>query len=138
MTNRNKRNGDKYERDVAHYLAALGFGAARMLRTGAHDDLGDIIGVDGALIDCKRRADVAHLSGWLDEACREAAASELLPLVVIRRVRRNVGDSYCVQTLSHWAADRRRNQLLTAALRARIDELERHLNEVLRHDRHED
>ena len=54
MTTPAKRKGSQYERDVVKWLISMGYPCAeRAYGAGRHDDVGDIDGIDGVVIECK-------------------------------------------------------------------------------------
>jgi hypothetical protein len=95
-----KRKGDAFERAVIAELRTHGIECERTLRLGAHDDRGDIEGVEGWHLDCKARARF-DLSGWVDEVVREAGA--LLPAVVVKRRGKSAAHAYVVIELQTFA-----------------------------------
>jgi len=97
-----KRKGDGFERDVARVFREHGWPEAeRMLGLGRHRDDGDIANVLGFHIDTKARADVAHLSLWVDEVCRECNGN--VPVVVVKRARKPTERAYVVIELATFA-----------------------------------
>lgn len=97
--------GKAFERDVVGVLQRHGFpDCERVLRMGAHDDLGDIVGVPGLFIDCKDHQRIT-LPQWLDEAHVECVAAserrgiDLLPLLIVKRRGRAAAHSYAVMEL---------------------------------------
>jgi hypothetical protein len=100
--NRSKARGDRWERECARLVIAYGFtDGARMLRTGAHVDHGDIIGVPGWLIDCKDAQRHEH-SVWLDEATFEALAIGRRGATWVKRPRRPPEDAFAITTVGDW------------------------------------
>jgi hypothetical protein len=113
-----KRKGDGFEREVARVFREHGHpDAERVLRLGAREDRGDIANVVGFHIDCKARADVAHLSTWVDEGVREVEAlrviaqarvpgvlvHSLVPVVVVKRMGKPAERAYAVVELATFA-----------------------------------
>ena len=98
-----KRKGDGFEREVARVFREHGHPEAeRMLGLGRHRDDGDIANVVGMHIDCKSRADVAHLSVWVDEVCRECPSGSM-PVVIVKRRGKPAERAYAVVELATFA-----------------------------------
>ena len=60
-----KRKGSSFERDVVHYLQEHGFtDAERAYGAGRPEDIGDVVGIPGATIECKaaKSIDLASLT----------------------------------------------------------------------------
>ena len=97
-----KRKGDAFEREVIRVLRANGFPyAERVLRLGAHDDRGDIIGVPGFHIDCKARRRF-ELSTWVDEVVTEAP-EDAVPIIVLKRPGASPDRAYVIVELATFA-----------------------------------
>lgn len=99
----NKRKGDAFEREVARVLREHGWPLAeRLLGLGRHRDDGDIANLVGFHVDCKARADTAHLSVWIDEVCRECPGGSV-PVVVVKRRGKAAERAYVVIELATFA-----------------------------------
>jgi hypothetical protein len=97
-----KRKGDAFERDVARVLREHGHpGAERMLKLGQHRDDGDVA-LDGYYIECRNRADVAHLSLWLDETVG-GCKPDVMPVLIVKRRGRSTEHAYVVCELATFA-----------------------------------
>lgn len=94
----------EFERTVASVFRAFGHtDAQRMLRLGAHDDRGDITGLDTIEplhIDCKY-CKAFHLAAWLEECKREANGA--IPVVIVHRRQKSALHAYVVLELQHFA-----------------------------------
>lgn len=98
-----KRKGDAFERDVCRVFNERGHvNVERVLGLGRHRDDGDVTNELGLHIDCKARADVAHLSVWVDEVVREAPAG-IVPVVVVKRRGKAAEHAYVVIELATFA-----------------------------------
>lgn len=101
MTNNNKRRGDNAERLLVAWLRDNGFpNAERAYGAGRPDDVGDIDGIPGVVIECKNQQRL-DLAGWVTETeheRRQAGADHGL-LIVKRRGHTNPGRWYCVMEL---------------------------------------
>ncbi len=60
-------SGSQYERDVVKWLVSMGYPCAeRAYGAGRHDDVGDIDGIDGVVIECKNEKRI-NIPGYLKE-----------------------------------------------------------------------
>ena len=66
MSNPSKVKGDKAERDLVAWLVRNGYPLAHRSRAGWSDDVGDVLGVPGLVIEVKH-AKTMRLGPWLDE-----------------------------------------------------------------------
>ena len=83
MSTPSKRKGSQYERDVAKWLVANGFPCAeRAYGAGRHDDVGDIDGIDGVVVECKNEKKI-DLSGYLKELDNEMTHADAETGVVL-------------------------------------------------------
>lgn len=98
MTTPSKRKGSSYEREVAEYLQSWGWPAERT-RAGWSDDRGDLAGVP-FVVECKNQKQL-NFPAWLDETIVETqnASFEFGFLIAKRRLKRDVGQHYFVQTV---------------------------------------
>lgn len=104
---RSKQKGDKFEREVAEYIATrTGLPARRapMSGSGGFTHLGDrrdLLGTPGFYIDCKRTEALRykdHIFGvWEEHA---AAKTGDVPLVITRRNQMETSDSLVIMKLS--------------------------------------
>ena len=100
-----KAKGSAFEREVVRVLHEHGHPhAARAYGAGRPRDVGDISGVPGFAVEVKACRSI-DLSGWLDEAAREAAnvGPSVLPVVVAKRRGHPPEDAYAVLRLSDFA-----------------------------------
>jgi O-succinylbenzoate synthase len=102
VTNSNKRRGDDFERKVAGVLWTYGFETHRMLRTGGHDDHGDIVGIPGVFVECRNRARL-ELAQWIDATRADAQRLGQHPIVVFPRRGKSITQAYVLTTLDDWA-----------------------------------
>lgn len=81
-----RRKGSAYEREVAkRFSEALGVEVKRHI--GQARDGGEDIQAPGLSIECKRRARIATVSGWMEQAVTAATrrAPGSMPVVVARQ-----------------------------------------------------
>lgn len=100
-----KAKGSAFEREVVRVLREHGHPrAARAYGAGRPQDVGDVAGLAGFVIEakCHRALDLA---GWADEASREAAnaGAGVVPVVVAKRRGRSTEDAYAVLRLADLA-----------------------------------
>lgn len=100
-----RAKGSAFERDVVRVLREHGhLDAARAYGAGRPQDIGDVAGLDGFVIEakCHRALDLA---GWCDEAAREAehSGTGTVPVVVAKRRGRPTEDAYAVLRLADLA-----------------------------------
>ena len=100
MTSPQARKGSTFERDVVRCLHAHGHRyAERSYGAGRPDDVGDIDGIPGVVIECKNYRTI-DLAGFMDEAETERVnAGAELAVVVVKRRQKPAGQSYAVLTL---------------------------------------
>ena len=95
MSSSAKRYGNDYERLVAGYLGLERYPA------GFHTDLGDLFGDLLFTVECKaRRSGKFELSAWLAQAKLEGLKAGKWAIVVIKRPRMKVEESYVVMDLA--------------------------------------
>jgi len=105
MTHPNKTKGSQYERDVVKWLRSYGFPCAeRAYGAGRHDDVGDIDGIDGVVIECKNEKRI-NIPGYLQELDDEMihADAETGVVLVKKRGTTNVSESYAIMPAWLWA-----------------------------------
>jgi hypothetical protein len=98
-----RKKGSAFARDVCLYLAErLALPIERRVDGGSLDR-GDCAGIPGWVMEFKNCRSI-DLSGWMDEAHKEAA-NDGAPFyaVVAKRRLRNVSQSYVVMPLEIWA-----------------------------------
>jgi hypothetical protein len=95
-----KRKGSQFERDVVTYLRGHGFRfAERSYGAGRPEDVGDIDGLPGFVLECKAHRSI-DLAGWIDEAEHERLnARQPFGVVIAKRRNKSTGDAYAVMTL---------------------------------------
>ena len=105
----NKRKGSEYEQALVGWFRNLGYVVDRLARRGSRDE-GDVavsLGDYVILIEAKNAKTMA-LSQWLQESEVEAKSyaeargmeqSRVIPLVVVKRRMKGVGESYAVVKL---------------------------------------
>lgn len=104
MTTPSKRKGSQYERDVAKWLVSNGYACAeRAYGAGRHDDVGDIDGISGVVVECKNEKKI-DLSGYLKELDNEMthADAETGVVLIKKRGTTNVSESYAVMPAQLW------------------------------------
>jgi Holliday junction resolvase len=100
-----KRKGSQYERDVVKWLKSYGFECAeRAYGAGRHDDVGDIDGIDGVVIECKNEKSF-RIPQYLRELENEMTHADAETGVVLMKKRgtSNVSESYAVLPAWLWA-----------------------------------
>lgn len=101
MTNPNRRKGDAFERALVAYFREHGFPyAERAYGAGRPDDVGDLDGV-GALCVSAKDCGTARLPEWLAEVeDQRERGRKRLGVVIWKRRRRPIGETYVVMTLA--------------------------------------
>ncbi len=85
MSNPHKRRGDQAERQVVDWLRANGYPHAARIRAGWEDDMGDIDGVPGVVIDVKARKEL-RIGEWVDHLDDQMTAAHTTSgLVIVKR-----------------------------------------------------
>jgi hypothetical protein len=99
-----KRKGSQFERDVVAFLRDHGHpDAERAYGAGRPEDVGDVEGVEGFVIECKA-VKAIDLAGWCDEAERERVnASQPYGGVIAKRRGKAIGAAYVVLSLDAFA-----------------------------------
>ena len=83
-----RQKGKAGELDLAAFLREHGFDeAARGCQFRGGGDSPDVVGIPGFHIEAKR-VEAGSLYAWLDQAIRDSAGTDLVPLVCHRRNRR--------------------------------------------------
>ena len=93
MGARSRNKGAAFEREVAQMIYDhLGLRMQRNLEQYRTRGLGDLIGWDFVLIECKRHATAtrAQVDAWWDETVREASTVQLKPVLFYRADRQPV------------------------------------------------
>lgn len=85
MTKASKDKGARYEREVAQDFKAVGYDVVRTPNSGGLHIKGDLTGLDGFAIECKRQ-ETAKIWDWLAQAESQAKPDEI-PLLIFRRNR---------------------------------------------------
>ena len=104
MSNPQKVKGDKAERDVAGYLAAHGFPyAERAYGAGRPDDVGDIDGIPGVVVEVKNHKALT-IPAWLNELEVEMSNARAVHGAVVakRRGSTDVGSWYAIAPFADW------------------------------------
>jgi len=100
VTSASARKGARWERELVAYLRAEGFDAERAYGAGRPEDVGDIAGIPGVVLEAKscRRFE---LSAWCDEAEREAAnrGDGSMGVVAVKAPGKPAAGSYLVVRL---------------------------------------
>jgi len=104
MTTPQKRKGSKWELDTVKWLRANGYPCAeRAYGAGRHDDVGDIDGIDGVVIECKNEKAI-RIPQYLRELEDEIthADAETGVVLVKRRGSSNVSEAYAIMSADLW------------------------------------
>ena len=104
MTTPSKRKGSQFERDVVKWLITMGYPCAeRAYGAGRHDDVGDIDGIDGVVIECKNEIRI-NIPGYLQELEDEMinADAETGVVLIKKRGTSNISESYAVMPAELW------------------------------------
>lgn len=104
MTTAAKRKGSQWERDCVKWLNANGFPCAeRAYGAGRHDDVGDIDGIDGVVVECKNEKKIT-LSSYMQELDDEMthADAETGVVLIKKRGTSNVSEAYAVMPAELW------------------------------------
>jgi len=104
MTTPSKRKGSQFERDVVKWLISMGYPCAeRAYGAGRHDDVGDIDGIDGVVIECKNEKRI-NSPGYLQELEDEMinADAETGVVLIKKRGSSNISESYAVMPAELW------------------------------------
>jgi deferrochelatase/peroxidase EfeB len=73
-------------------------------RTGsAHFERGDFVNTDPFLVEAKACARI-ELAAFVDQVAKAAKKQSKLPVVIIKRRNKPVGDAYVVMQLADWIA----------------------------------
>lgn len=100
MTPRSR--GTAFESTCRDYLQRWFPHCERAPLWGAKDK-GDLLGIPGFVIQC-RNTKTIDLAGAIDDARAQADNNGRgLPVAIIKRRRKNVGQSYVVMELADWA-----------------------------------
>jgi Holliday junction resolvase len=104
MTSAAKRKGSQYERDVVKWLRSMGYPCAeRAYGAGRHDDVGDIDGINGVVIECKNEKAI-RIPQYLRELENEMthADAETGVVLIKKRGTSNISESYAVMPAELW------------------------------------
>jgi Holliday junction resolvase len=104
MTTAAKRKGSQYERDVVKWLRSMGYPCAeRAYGAGRHDDVGDIDGINGVVIECKNEKAI-RIPQYLRELEDEMthADAETGVVLIKKRGTSNISESYAVMPAELW------------------------------------
>lgn len=82
MANPSKQKGSAWERRLVDFLASHGHPNAERRVTEGKNDRGDVSGVPGWVIEAKNCRQI-DLSGWCDEAEKEAMAAHVYRWAVV-------------------------------------------------------
>jgi Holliday junction resolvase len=115
VVNKPKQRGTRFETALVGFLREHGFPFARRLALAGGSDLGDLSLGDQpsggpVVIEAKDHAKI-DLAGFVDEMLAECAnADNDYGVVVVKRRRKGIEDSYVVTTLGQWTRDRTRDR----------------------------
>lgn len=99
-----KQKGDRYERDLAEYFnAQCGISSHRTPLSGGgrKEALADLIGTPGIAIEAKR-VEKINLTEFMTQAVRNCGND--LPVVITRRNKQSLENSYVFMRLHEWMA----------------------------------
>lgn len=100
VTSASARKGARWERELVEFLRSAGFDVERAYGAGRPEDVGDIDGIPGVVIEAKscRRFE---LSVWCGEAEREAAnrGDGSVGVVAVKAPGKSAAESYLVVRL---------------------------------------
>jgi Holliday junction resolvase len=104
MSSPQKIKGSQYERDVVKWLRSMGYPCAeRAYGAGRHDDVGDIDGINGVVIECKNEKAI-RIPQYLRELEDEMthADAETGVVLIKKRGTSNISESYAVMPAELW------------------------------------
>lgn len=104
MTTAAKRKGSQFERDVVKWLRSMGYPCAeRAYGAGRHDDVGDIDGINGVVIECKNEKAI-RIPKYLRELEDEMthADAETGVVLIKKRGTSNISEAYAVMPAELW------------------------------------
>ena len=104
MSSPQKIKGSQYERDVVKWLRSMGYPCAeRAYGAGRHDDVGDIDGINGVVIECKNEKSF-RIPQYLRELEDEMthADAETGVVLIKKRGTSNISESYAVMPAELW------------------------------------
>ena len=104
MSSPQKIKGSQYERDVVKWLRSMGYPCAeRAYGAGRHDDVGDIDGINGVVIECKNEKAI-RIPQYLRELEDEMthADAETGVVLIKKRGTSNISESYAVLPAWLW------------------------------------
>ena len=104
MTNANKNKGSAWERAIVAFFREQGFTyVERAYGAGRPDDVGDISGLPGLVIEAKNHKTL-DFSAWLREAEVERVNARAdYGIVVAKRRNKPTSEAYVVMTLADFA-----------------------------------
>jgi len=99
-----KQKGDKYERDLAEYFnAECGLSSHRTPLSGGgrKEALADLLGTPGIAIEAKR-VEKVNINEFMQQAVKNCGQD--LPVVITRRSKQTLENSYVFMRLHEWMA----------------------------------
>lgn len=94
-----KRKGSRCELDVRDYLRERGYSAERCYGAGRSDDIGDVRGLPGFVVEVKNQREL-RFAEWVDETEVERVnAREPFGVLVVKRRMKPISDAYAVMPL---------------------------------------
>ena len=99
-----KQKGDKYERDLANYCnEQCGLSSHRTPRSGGgrKEALADLLGTPGIAIEAKR-VEKVNINDFMQQAVKNCGQD--LPVVITRRSKQTLENSYVFMRLHEWMA----------------------------------
>jgi carbon monoxide dehydrogenase subunit G len=91
-----RTKGAAFEREIANAI-----GAKRNI--GQARDGGDDITHEGYRIECKRRASVGPMKGWMEQAVASLRTPDETPVVICRG---DGGEAYVILRFTDWVAEK--------------------------------
>lgn len=94
-----KRKGSRFELDVRDYLRDRGYAAERCYGAGRSDDIGDVRGLPGFVIEAKNQATLRFAEWMAETEVERVNAGEPFGVLVAKRRMQPVAESYAVMPL---------------------------------------
>ncbi len=102
MSRSSRTKGHGFERQICKMInqemesAALPYSVSRDLSQYQTKDLGDIVGIPGFTIECKRYKEGSHpMKSWWEQVCR-AAGKDNIPILVYKFDRKPIEAQFSV------------------------------------------
>ena len=95
-----RRKGKVYEQTVGRWFRGRGH-EVRRARGGEHQPDGDILGMDGWVIECKNRKNVSDAIRMAVDQAKGIAKGRWW-VAIVKRPQKPVEDSYAIMDLQQW------------------------------------